>query len=65
MDALIGYISRLDSLSPLNALLVAVLFYIARRRWLDLVSDYETLERKHREHELTFVKYGMEIEREE
>lgn len=51
-------------LSPLNTVLLGVIALLARQRIQGVVSDLSWAQKQLREHETTFVKYGMEVQRE-
>ena len=52
-------------ISVVNAALLAVVFLLARQRYTGIIEDFKCLQKSKREHEMTFVKHGMEIVRED
>ena len=64
-NALYNFLIGNNHVSVVNAVLLLIVFLLARQRYQGIVQDFECLQKSKREHEMTFVKHGMEIVREE
>jgi hypothetical protein len=64
MDDLYRLLSSSNHVSVVNAALLLIVFFLAKQRYAGIVEDFECLKKSAREHERTFLKNGMEIERE-
>ena len=64
LDALYTLIIGSNHLSTVNAVLLGIVFLLARQRYKTIVREFTCLQKSTREHEQTFVKYNMEIQRE-
>ena len=64
LHALYNFITSIPNLSPLNAILLLVVAWFARHKVMTLICELTIARKRIREHEATFLKHGMEIERE-
>lgn len=65
MDDLYSWLVRGTDVSALNAILLALVFFFTRARWIQLIDDLDRMKKKQREYEMTFIRHGLEIERED
>lgn len=64
MDALYKYLSGLSDLSGINALLLCGLIWLVHYRIKEILNDLYWAKKQLREHEITFAKHNMVVERE-
>lgn len=64
MDVIFQYLSGIPNLSLLNAVLLCGVIWMVRYRINEILNDLYWTKKQLREHELTFVKYTMTVERE-
>jgi len=64
MNDIYHFIVGSDNLSTVNAALLGLVFLLARQRYLAIVEEFAYLQKATHEHEMTFIKHGMDIQRE-
>jgi hypothetical protein len=65
LDAIYNFLVGNNHISAINAALLTIIFLLARQRYTGIIEDFKCLQKSKREHEMTFLKHGMEIVREE